>query len=137
MTDIRKFLTDVQKILKHDRQNNAGTFDYERVKNDIRRLFEKNAQRAQPLPSSIFEYWENEYIYASEKTNTTVLELSEERVNKLAAFLAFLNNSDELQEFINKKDWLELGRLVNFEAEELPVDILQDLMKILVSKGAY
>ena len=25
----------------------------------------------------------------------------------------------------------------NFEAEDLDVDVLQDLMKILVSKGAY
>ena len=40
MTDINKFLSDMQKSLKHDRQNNGGKSDYNRVKNDIRRLFE-------------------------------------------------------------------------------------------------
>ena len=38
---------------------------------------------------------------------------------------------------VSDADWDEFGRLVNFEAEELDVDVLQDLMKILVSKGAY
>ena len=38
---------------------------------------------------------------------------------------------------------LDVGRLagrhelVNYEAEDLPLDVLQDLMGILVSKGAY
>ena len=46
-------------------------------------------------------------------------------------------NSDEYQELISDDDWQEFGRLVNFEAEDLDVGVLQDLMKILVSKGAY
>ena len=95
MTDINKFLSDMQKTLKHDRQNNGGKSSYDRVKNDLRRLFERNAA------------------------------------------LAFLENSDEYQELISDSDWEEFGRLVNFEAEDLDVGVLQDLMKILVSKGAY
>ena len=61
----------------------------------------------------------------------------EENLNKLAAILAFLDNSDELQEVLTEEDWKEIGELVNDEAEDLPIDILQDLMKILVEKGAY
>lgn len=134
MTDISKFLSDIQKSLKHDRQNNVGKSDYNRVKGDLRRLFERNASDVGELADSIYEYWENEYIYRSADLTW---EPSEENQNRLAAYLAFLENSDELQDFISDDDWNEFGRLVNFEAEELDVDVLQDLMKILVSKGAY
>ena len=134
MTDINKFLSDVEKIQKHDRQNNGGKSDYNRVKNDLRRLFERNAAAVGELADSVFEYWENEYIYRSADLDW---EPNEDNRNRLAAYLAFLENSDEYQELISDDDWTELGRLVNFEAEDLDVDVLQDLMKILVSKGAY
>ena len=134
MTDINKFLSDMQKSLKFARQNNGGKSDYNRVKNDLRRLFERNAAMVGELADSVFEYWENEYIYRSADLTW---EPSEENQNRLAAYLAFLENSDEYQELISDADWNEFGRLVNFEAEDLDVDVLQDLMKILVSKGAY
>lgn len=134
MTDINKFLSDMQKVLKHDRQNNGGKSSYDRVKGDLRRLFERNAAAVGELADSVFEYWENEYIYRSADLTW---EPGEENQNRLAAYLAFLENSDEYQELISDDDWQELGRLVNFEAEDLDVGVLQDLMKILVSKGAY
>ncbi len=134
MTDINKFLSDMQKSLKHNRQNNGGKSSYDLVKNDLRRLFERNAAAVGELADSVFEYWENEYIYRS---RDLTWEPGEENQNRLAAYLAFLENSDEYQELISDSDWEELGRLVNFEAEDLDVDVLQDLMKILVSKGAY
>ena len=64
-------------------------------------------------------------------------EPSEENSQKLAAMLAFLEDSDEFQSVLTQKDWQELGDLVNYEAEDLPVDILQSLMRVLVEKGAY
>ena len=134
MTDINKFLSDVQKSLKYDRQNNGGKSDYNRVKNELRRLFERNASAVGELADSVFEYWENEYIY---KSADLAYQPDENNQNRLAAYLAFLENSDEYQDLISDDDWNEFGRLVNFEAEELDVDVLQDLMKILVSKGAY
>ena len=134
MTDIGKFLSDVQKIQKHDRQNNSGKSDYNRIKDDLRNLFEKATSCPGELPGSVFEYWENEYIFNSPDLT---FEPSDENAGKLGAFLAFLDNSDEDQNLITDKDWDELGKLVNYESEELPVDVLQDLMMILVSKGAY
>ena len=124
----------MQKSLKYARQNNGGKADYDRVKGDLRRLFERNAAAVGELADSVFEYWENEYIYRSADL---AWEPNEDNRNRLAAYLAFLENSDEYQELISDDDWNELGRLVNFEAEDLDVDVLQDLMKILVSKGAY
>ena len=134
MTDISKFLSDVNKIMKHDRQNNSGKSDYERIHDDIRKLFERMSSVPGQLPDSIFNYWENEYIFNS--MNQTA-EPSEDNLNHLAAFLAFLGNSDELDSYIVDKDWEELADAVKYEAEDLPIDILQDLMSILVSHGAY
>ena len=42
MTDIGKFLSDVQKILKHERQNNSGKINYNKISGDLRKLFERS-----------------------------------------------------------------------------------------------
>ena len=134
MTDIRKFVTDLEKIKKIFRQNNSGKWDYNKLQKDIRNLFERSTSCPTGLPASIFEYWENQYIYKSAALGE---EPTADNINKLAAFLAFLENTDEYQELITDEDWEEIGPLVNYEAEDLPVDILQNLMMILVSHGVY
>lgn len=134
MTDISKFLSDIEKIKKHDRQNNGGNPDYEHIHEDLRKLFGRTSSCPSSLTNSIFEYWENQYIFNSANKKE---EPSEENKNRLAAMLAFLENSDEFEDLLVDQDWQELGDLVGYEAEDLPVDQLQDLMKILVSHGAY
>lgn len=134
MTDIRKFLSDIQRVVKHDRQNNSGKSDYNRFYNDLRSLFIRSTSCPTDLPGAIFEYWENEYVF---KSADVASEPSEENTQRLAAMLALLENSDEYQDVLSDTDWEEIGQLVNYEAEDLPVDILQDLMRVLVSKGAY
>ena len=66
-----------------------------------------------------------------------VFEASGKGVKPFRVLCCLMENSDEFQELISDSDWEEFGRLVNFEAEDLDVGVLQDLMKILVSKGAY
>lgn len=134
MTDIGKFLSDIQRIKKRDRQNNAGIPDYNRIYKDINNLFLRYAYCSADLARSVFEYWENEYIFSSENQSE---EPTTENSNRLAAFLAFLEGSNEFQDLISKNDWKELCDLVNYEAEVLPVDLLQSLMSILVEKGVY
>ena len=134
MTDIGKFLSDVEKVKKHARNSKPGFSGYNDIRDEIRNLFERASSCPMGLPASIFEYWESTYIFNS--TDLTY-EPSDENTGKLAAFLAFLNNSDEDQDLITNQDWQEIGRLVNYEAEDLPVNILQELMMVLVSKGAY
>ena len=97
-------------------------------------LFLRSTSCPADLARSVFEYWENEYIFNSQNQKE---EPSEENSQKLAAMLAFLEDSDEFQSVLTQKDWQELGDLVNYEAEDLPVDILQSLMRVLVEKGAY
>ena len=134
MTDIGKFLSDIQRIKKHDRQNNGGNPDYNRIFRDLNSLFLRSTSCPADLARSVFEYWENEYIFNSQNQKE---EPSEENSQKLAAMLAFLEDSDEFQSVLTQKDWQELGDLVNYEAEDLPVDVLQSLMRVLVEKGAY
>lgn len=134
MTDIGKFLSDIQRIKKHDRQNHSGNPDYNRIFRDLNSLFLRSTSCPADLARSVFEYWENEYIFNSQNQKE---EPSEENSQKLAAMLAFLEDSDEFQSVLTQKDWQELRDLVNYEAEDLPVDILQSLMRVLVEKGAY
>ena len=88
MTDIRKFVTDLEKIKKIFRQNNNGQWDYNKLQKDIRNLFERSTSCPTGLPASIFEYWENQYIYKSADLGE---EPTADNINKLAAFLAFNN----------------------------------------------
>lgn len=134
MTDIGKFLSDIQRIKKHDRQNNGGNPDYNRIFRDLNSLFLHSTSCPADLARSVFEYWENEYVFNSQNQKE---EPSEENSQRLAAMLAFLEDSDEFQNLLIQKDWQELGDLVNYEAEDLPVEILQSLMRVLVEKGAY
>ncbi len=134
MTDIGKFLSNIQRIKKHDRQNNSGNPDYNRIFRELNSLFLRSTSCPADLARSVFEYWENEYIFNSQNQKE---EPSEENSQKLAAMLAFLEDSDEFQSVLTQKDWQELGDLVNYEAEDLPVDVLQSLMRVLVEKGAY
>lgn len=134
MTDIRKFLADVEKSKKICRQNNGSNYDYYKVAEDIRKHFNRASSCPTELPNTIFGYWENQYILNSPDLS---YEPSSENLDKLAAMLAFLDNSDEMEELLTDDDWKEIGDLVGYEAEDLPIDILQDLMKILVDHGAY
>ena len=129
MTDIGKFLSDVEKIKKHARNNKPGFSGYNDLRDDLRNFFERATSCPMGLPGSVFEYWENTYILNGADLT---YEPSTDNSAKLGAFLAFLDNSDEDQDLITNEDWQELGRLVNYEAEDLPVDILQDLTKLKI-----
>lgn len=134
MTEIGKFMADVQRALKHDRQEHGGKSDYNRLVNQIRSTFERSTVVQTSLADSVFEYWENEYIFNSPDQAS---EPSAENTEKLAAFLAFLNNNEEDREKISDHDWQELGELVNYEADDMDIMQLQELMKVLVDHGAY
>jgi len=134
MTEIGKFMADVQRALKHDRQEHGGKSDYNRLVNQIRSTFERSTVVQTSLADSVFEYWENEYIFNSPDQTS---EPSAENTEKLAAFLAFLNNNEEDREKITDHDWQELGELVNYEADDMDIMQLQELMKVLVDHGAY
>ena len=79
------------------------------------------------------EYWKRTYIDESASPEN---EPTAENIDRLGAILSFLENSGEDEELLTDDDWRMLGELVNYEAEDLPLDILQALMGVIVQKGA-
>ena len=133
MTVIQKFLSDVERTKKVSRQKGA-LGGYNSIRQDLARLFGNATTCPTDLPHSLFEYWENTYIFTAADLTW---EPEQKNAEKLTAMLALLEDSDEYFDTLTNEDWQEIGRLVNFEAEDLPVEILQQLMAVLVSKGAY
>ncbi len=133
MTDIHKFKADVRRVLKHVRADNNGRYDSVRACKDIVELFIRSTSVQGELPNSLAEYWQRTYIDESKNPSE---EPSEQNINRLGAILSFLENTDEDEEFLSESDWQMLGELVNYEAGDLPIEVLQNLMSKIVEKGA-
>lgn len=131
--DTQKFLADIQKIKKHDRADNGGHYDGKRVCEQIVKLFINNNRGMANLPREIADYWLNTYVMASADL---VNEPSEVNTNKLVEFQLFLDGEEDSYANINSDDWENLRDFVNFEAEELDLDSLQNMMSIVLDKGA-
>lgn len=134
MDNIQKFYSDVEKLKKHYRANNSS-YNGEAVCRQVQDLFAKNTRGMGSLGDSFSEYWLNTYILNSPNINE---EPTAESTEKLCAMLSLLENSDDPKdtEALTKQDWKELCSLVNLEAEDLPIDLLNDLMIKFVDKQA-
>lgn len=133
MDDIQKFYSDIEKIKKHERADNGGNYDGLRVCNTICDFFEKNNSSLAGLGTSFAGYWMDTYINSSEKMEE---EPTAEHIDKLAAMQSLLEGSTDYTECLTQDDWKELCSLTNYEAEDLPIEILNDLMIIFVDKKA-
>lgn len=134
MTAIEKFLSDIKRIVKYDRANNGGHYDGKRACTEIARLFERNNPNLGSLASSISQYWLNTYILASENPEN---EPTEENVTKIKAFQSFVDNiDDEDLNVLTKDDFESLKNFIDESEEEIDLDTLQNMMGILLEKGA-
>ncbi len=137
MDIIEKFYADVKRIVKHDRANNAGNYDGQRASKEVSKHFISLYRDLGELPCAIADYWEQTYIALSEKPTE---EPSEKNITWLAASLALLEGnffelaSDQEKEAFTKDDWKELCEMVNYEAEDLPLDMLTSLMSVFTEK---
>ncbi len=134
MTTIEKFVSDIHKAVKYDRANNGGHYDGKRACQQIAKLFENNNRNIDSLARQISDYWLNTYIFGSENPSE---EPSEENINRIKAFQSFIDN-DTSEDFsvFSDDDWENLRDFVNFEAESLPLDALQNMMSIILDNGA-
>lgn len=134
MTAIEKFLSDIKRIVKYDRANNGGHYDGKRACTEIARLFERNNPNLGSLASSISQYWLNTYILASENPEN---EPTEENVTKIKAFQSFVDNiDDEDLNVLTEDDFESLKNFIDESEEEIDLDTLQNMMGILLEKGA-
>lgn len=133
MDSIQKFYTDIDKIKKHERADNSGKYDGGRACQKIGDFFCASNRSLGEIGASFADYWMQTYITPS---SDPVNEPTDANVEKLAAFQALLEGSTEGTECLTTDDWKELCSLVNCEAEEIPLDLLNDLMTIFVDKKA-
>ena len=134
MTDIQKFLSDIQRIKKHERLDNGGRYDGKRVCTQISALFERNNRNVENLAREIGDYWLNTYVLASENPNEEPLQVNMDRIT---AFQSFLDGESEADfSILTGDDWETLRDFVNFEAEEIDLNTLQAMMSIILERGA-
>ncbi len=133
MTEIEKFSADVKRIVKHDRADHGGSYDGLRAAQKAAELFSSYSKELAGLPESIADYWLHTYVEPSADADN---EPSEEHVEWLASALAFLAGDERECVGFSAADWRTLCDLVNYEAEDLPIDVLSDLMTILVNRKA-
>ena len=131
MTDIRKFHSDVQRSIKHNRAEKNGRYGWEEACEDVMHLFSHECEYTVPesLAASVAEYWKKTYVDTSSDINE---EPVQNNIDKLGAMLAFLEGSEEDSELLSQQDWHALADLVNYEAEGMAVEVLQTLMGILI-----
>lgn len=134
MTAIEKFLSDIKKIVKYDRANNGGHYDAKRACAQIAGLFERNNPNLGPLAPSISQYWLNTYVLPSENLEN---EPSEENVARIKAFQSFVDNiEDDDLNILTQDDFENLKNFIDEAQEEIDLDTLQNMMGILLDKGA-
>ena len=133
MNSIEKFISDIEKIKKHDRANNGGHYDGRRAGEQIAKLFENNNRNAEGVARQISGYWLETYVMQSSDLQN---EPSEQNIARIRAFQAFLD-SDDTEDFsiLTSDDWETLRDFVNFEADTLDLDSLQNMMSMILSHG--
>ncbi len=133
MTSTQKFISDIQKIKKHYRQEHS-TYDGLKVSEQVAELFIRNNRDFSSLASSIADYWLETYI----KNNADLSESpTDKETDKLSGIQALLDNDTTLLDSLSPEDFKELCSLVNAEAEDLPIDKLSSLMSIFVEHQAF
>lgn len=130
---VQKFYSDIEKIKKHNRDS-SGKLNVAVVKNQIASLFENNNRGMCNLPQSLCDYWLTEYVDPELDSGAT--EISSAVIDKLCAMYSFLTGDSETQA-LTEKDWQKIGEAVNYEADELDIELLTTLMSTLVEKRAY
>lgn len=134
MDNIQKLYSDIEKIKKHNR-NSSGTLDLNKVATQVSEMFQRNNRDFCDLPNSLAEYWVKTYVYPQIDLNANGL--SQESVDKLCAMQAFLDNDiEDDTDCLTLDDWKQIAAFVNFEAEDMPIDLLSQMMSILVEKRA-
>lgn len=132
MDNIQKFYSDIEKAKKFARADNGGRYDWREASRRITELFERENRNCASLARSFSDFWQRNYVDCAEDLENAP---DQAAIEKLVALHAFINN-DEQTDALSASDWEEIKEMVNCEAEDLPIETLSDMMKIIVEKGA-
>ncbi len=131
MTNTDKFLADVKRIVKRNRSENSS-YDGKNCSSQVGQLFCSYHKNWGNLPGSITDYWMNTYIFSSSQMEE---EPTREHQDWLADVLEFLAGEEGDFKSLSHEDWVALRDLINYEAEDLPVEVLSSLMGVLLERG--
>jgi len=131
MNDFRKFQADMRRMMKYERSISA--YEPRNICSKAAALFVSDNRGLGKLPDAIADYWIKTYIETSPRPDD---EPTEKNIDRLAAMQSFLEGTDDGTEVLSAQDWKELGNLVSCEADDLPLDVLRNLMEIIVEKKA-
>lgn len=126
MNKSEKFSADLKRIKKANRSRAA--FNLNAALADIERLFTGQNAQCSALAASLFDWWKNEWARGPE--------LEDSALEKLAAVNSFLNEEEDT-DALDQDDWKRIKDEVGYEAENLPLDLLSQMMKTIVSKGSF
>ena len=132
MNDIQKFQADINRIIKHDRADNGGVYDGVRASKTIAELFISSNKDSQGLAQSISELWLSK-ITDSAKPDE---EPTEANLSWLFDVQEFLDGTLSGDTVLTKADFSELRDLIDYEAEDLPVDMLTSMMNTIMDHDA-
>lgn len=130
MDNIQKFASDIEKIRKHS----SRPYNGEAVCREVQSLFERSFRHAQNLARSYADYWFNTYIASSADAAN---EPSKDSTDKLVSMYALLENDRTQLSALSPDDYKELCSLTNYEAEDIPLDMLNELMSIFLDNQAF
>ena len=130
MDNIQKFSSDIEKIQKHIRSSNNGSYNGKEACSEICSYIVTSYKDIASLAGSFADYWMNTYINSSVDLDKEPTELNKD---KIIAIYSLLAGKSDNTECLSRK---ELCNLTNYEAEDIPLDLLNDLMSIFVDKHA-
>ncbi len=127
-----KFYSDIERIKKHDRADNAGQYNGIRASRAVAELFEKQDRTLQSLSNSIASYWLSTYILNGDPQT----EPTEEHVTWICDALDLILNQLDGDPCFTREDWEELRDMINDEAGDLDLDLLTSLLGAVMDHGA-
>ena len=129
MDSIQKLNSDILKAKKHHLAENNGAINLQKLCDEIIKLFVSSNRGIEGLARSFADYWANKYVLSNPDG-----ELSEKSINVLLSIQALFENEVSLTDSLDAEDWKELCELTNYEAEDLPLEFLNNLMIIFVDR---
>ncbi|MBO4404687.1 MAG: hypothetical protein J5780_05080, partial [Treponema sp.] len=113
---IQKFYSDVKKSKKY-----CVPFSLENFAGSIAELFVRNNRHVESLARSVSDWWLEKYV---RPLSGTAEGLSDDVIEKLGSVYALLENDPQNVSNLGQEDYKELCALVNYEAEDLPLELL-------------
>ena len=133
MDDIQKLHADIKRRIKHER-GASSAYDGKRAAKSVADYFASLYTDMGTLSAQIADYWLRTRIENSEHPES---EPSEQHIAWLLTAAEILDGTyadDGEDGIFSERDWRELCDMVNYEAEQLPMDRLSALMSIFVAK---